>query len=89
MPKKREFEETIKGKIDTYKHLIYGEEDMSIVTKVLEQVAKKRAKEEKAPDTPDSTKKRYAIHIFFVLLFLEGKGRAFIFERFFILYFVV
>lgn len=60
VPKKREFEETIKNKIDTYKHLIYGEEDLSIVNKVLEQVAKKRIKEEKSAET-DSTKKRYAV----------------------------
>ena len=59
MPKKREFEETIKEKIETYKHLIYGEQDQSIVDKVLEQVAKKRMKEEKTPET-DSSKKRYA-----------------------------
>lgn len=69
VPKKREFEETIKTKIESYKHLIYGEEDLSIVNKVLEQVAKKRTKEEKAPDTPDSSKKRYAPFTHPVLVF--------------------
>lgn len=59
MPKKREFEETIKNKIESYKHLIYGEEDLNIVNKVLEQVTKKKLKEEKTAESDATTKKRY------------------------------
>lgn len=64
VPKRREFEETIKGRIDSYKHLIYGDDDMAIVNKVLEQVARRKSVKDKE-EKPSDGKKRYKLSHFF------------------------